>query len=223
MKFNTIILLTLITLQVDAQVGFVEESYQEGTFGVLRNCVVDMNGDFKDDIVGITPNRIDIAYQTDDGFEFKTLFKDLSKLPLWSICAGDIDANGYNDLALGDADRVAFLYADANGSDYNEVVGEEFIFCQRTTFVDVNADGDLDAFVCNDVGGNHSYINDGEGNLELDKEIVPTPATIPGNYISTWVDYDNDSDLDVYLTKCFSDVTNVEARLNLLYLSLIHI
>ena len=217
MKFYTVLLLTLISLQLTAQVDFVAETYQVGTFGVLRNCVVDMNGDFKDDIVGVTPNRIDIAYQTEDGFEFVDLSKDLQKFPLWSICAGDIDANGYNDLMIGDADRVSFLYADANGSDYNEVVGDEFIFCQRTTFVDINDDGDLDAFVCNDVGGNHSYINDGDGNFNLDLDLVPTPPTTPGNYISTWVDYDNDDDLDVYFTKCFSDVTNVEARLNLLY------
>ena len=123
MKFYTVLLLTLISLQLTAQVDFVAETYQVGTFGVLRNCVVDMNGDFKDDIVGVTPNRIDIAYQTEDGFEFVNLSKDLQKFPLWSICAGDIDANGYNDLMIGDADRVSFLYADANGSDYNEVVG----------------------------------------------------------------------------------------------------
>jgi hypothetical protein len=219
MKFFTLTLWAclFLTVQGISQVDFVSESYQEGLFGTLRDCVVDLNGDFKDDIIGITENGIDIAYQTEDGFEFRSISKQLQKLPLWSICAGDIDANGYNDLMLGDGDRVSFLYADANGSDYNEVLGTEEIFCQRTTFVDIDVDGHLDAFVCNDVGENQPYRNDGNGNLTFDEDMVPSPAGVPGNYISTWTDYDNDGDLDVYLTKCFVDVTNVEARLNLLY------
>ena len=217
MKFYTLLFTVLMSLQSLAQVSFVSESYQEGTFGTLRNCVVDMNGDFKDDIVGITTDRIDIAYQSEDGFDFRVINKDLEHIPIWSICAGDIDANGYNDLMLGDGDRVSFLYANANGSDFKETPGNEFIFCQRTTFVDINTDGHLDAFVCNDVGPNQSYINDTEGNLELDREIVPSPSGVPGNYVATWVDYDNDSDLDVYLTKCYVDQSNVPARLNLLY------
>ena len=159
MKFYTLLFTVLMSLQSLAQVSFVSESYQEGTFGTLRNCVVDMNGDFKDDIVGITTDRIDIAYQSEDGFDFRVINKDLEHIPIWSICAGDIDANGYNDLMLGDGDRVSFLYANANGSDFKETPGNEFIFCQRTTFVDINTDGHLDAFVCNHVGPNQYKID----------------------------------------------------------------
>ena len=208
------------TLSLSAQVDFVSQEFSNGApFGILRHCVVDMDGDHRDDIVGVTSGRIDFAYQREDGFELRTVLQTVTNIPNWSICAGDIDNNGFNDLMIGGQDNASFLYADANGFEYREVVDPTSIFCQRSTFVDINADGHLDAFVCNDVSTNHPYRNDGEGNMVLDQSFVPTPIGLAGNYVSTWVDYDNDDDLDVYISKCFLPSTSPDdpELINLLY------
>jgi hypothetical protein len=77
----------------------------------------------------------------------------------------------------------------------------EYIFSQRSTFADIDNDGNLDAFVCHDVNLSHPYRNDGTGNLILDQTLIET-VPIGGNYAAVWTDYDNDGDTDLYMTKC---------------------
>lgn len=169
---------------------------------IYEDCVVDMNGDYLDDIVRVEEYRMTIDYQQTDG----TFLKDVKNmnfqnLPDWSLCAGDIDNNGYNDLLFGGGERVSFLYANEDGTSYSEILHHEFIFSQRSTFADIDNDGHLDAFVCHDIDQSHPYRNDGEGNLVLDQSLIIT-TDMPGNYAAIWVDYDNDWDTDLYITKC---------------------
>ena len=168
----------------------------------FEDCAADMNGDFLDDVVRVGNNSITIDYQQADGAFTQTIFNmPLQNLPGWSICAGDIDGNGYNDLLFGSGERVSFIYANENGTAYREDYHSEFIFSQRSTFADINNDGHLDAFVCHDVDQSHPYRNDGNGNLVLDQNLIQTMDS-PGNYAAIWVDYDNDRDIDLYVTKC---------------------
>ncbi len=92
-----------------------------------------------------------------------------------------------------------------------------YIFSQRTNFVDINNDGLLDAFVCHDVAPNVYFINNGSGflnesstNSGLDWHQVGDGNSVdlglPGsNYATIWFDYDNDHDIDVYISKCTSE------------------
>jgi hypothetical protein len=93
------------------------------------------------------------------------------------------------------------LFANANGTAYSEQTHPEYIFSQRSTLADIDNDGLLDAFICHDVDQSHPYRNNGGQNMVLDQSLIET-IDRPGNYAAIWVDYDNDGDNDMYLTKC---------------------
>ncbi len=188
---------------LNAQVSFTNEGNLLGpATGSIEDCAVDMNGDFLDDIVRVVNAKIFIDYQKNDGtFDHVELTVGMQNLPTWSLCAGDIDNNGYNDLLFGGGSNVSFIYANGDGTDYTEDLHSEYIFSQRSTFADIDNDGHLDAFVCHDVDQSHPYRNDGNGNLSLDQTLIET-VDQAGNYAAIWVDYDNDGDTDLYVTKC---------------------
>jgi hypothetical protein len=173
------------------------ESYQ-GT----QSITVDMNGDFLDDFVRVSQSGIGIDYLQADG-TFHSVFIVMNILypPTWSVAAGDIDSNGYTDLVLGNGQRVSFLFSNEDGTAFTEQLHNDYIFSQRSNLVDIDNDGDLDAFVCHDVDQSHPYRNDGNQVMVEDQSLIQT-LNLAGNYQSLWVDYDNDGDTDMYLTKC---------------------
>ncbi|MCC6723818.1 MAG: VCBS repeat-containing protein [Saprospiraceae bacterium] len=183
-----------------------------------NNCVVDMNNDQLDDVVRANENGLYIDFQQPNGSFSQVFFPmNFQNLPSWSICAGDLDNNGYNDLLFGDDGAVSFVNANADGTGYTEYAHPEFIFSQRSTMVDIDLDGHLDAFVCHDVDQSHPYRNDGTGNMVLDQSLIVT-ADRPGNYAAIWTDYDNDDDNDLYITKCRGGALPGDInRTNLLY------
>ncbi len=166
-------------------------------------CVVDMNGDFLDDVVSTTATNIRVNAQQPGGgfipYDYTTTNADHT--PSWSICAGDIDGNGFNDLLYAGGSGVTFMMANDNGDGYIENSFDEYVFCQRSNMVDINNDGNLDAFVCHDVDPNVYFINDGTGALTFFQGgLGDTPDG--GNYGSVWIDYDNDQDMDLFIAKC---------------------
>ncbi len=194
----------LVFNMLNAQVSFTNQGNLLGPMSgsSFEDCAVDMNGDYLDDIVRVVNTKIYIDYQQNDGtFNPVEHSVNMQNLPTWSLCAGDIDGNGYNDLLFGGGSRVSFIYANDNGTAYTEDYHEEYIFSQRSTFADIDNDGDLDAFVCHDVDQSHPYRNDGNGNLTLDQTLIET-VDLAGNYSAIWVDYDNDGDTDLFVTKC---------------------
>ena len=213
------LVLLLITHCALSQVDFAPKAFADPNFRHINNCVVDMNGDFLDDIVAISNDVMAIYYQQEDATFEKRVFRiPFQSLPYWSIAAADIDENGFNDLGISDGVSVSFLVADENGGNYTEDFKSEDIFGQRASFADINNDGNVDAFFCNDVNQNHPYVNDGAGNMRLDFDLIYTPEDLPGNYAVIWTDYDNDDDMDMYLTKCVQDALPGEySRTNLLY------
>ena len=178
--------------------NFIPESLPTG--GLVK-CVVDMNGDFLDDVVRVPTTYVTILHQNaSGGFTASTIPSDTADFtPSWSIAAGDLTGNDYNDLLYGGGQGVAFMLANNNGTAFTEYTGPEYVFSQRSNFVDINNDGHLDAFVCHDVLPNVYYINDGTGDLTFGQGgLGDTPDG--GNYGSIWIDYDNDGDLDVLIT-----------------------
>lgn len=206
-------------IATSAQVTFTNQG------GLLQNiggtsyadCAADMNGDGLDDVVRVMGNGIYIDYQQVNG-TFNPMFYPvtITNLPSWSICAGDIDDNGYMDLLLGAGNAVSFVYASDDGSSFVEDAHPEYIFTQRSTFADIDNDGDLDAFANHDVDQCHPYRNT-DGVLDLDFTLIQT-LDVGGNYAAIWVDYDNDWDTDLYITKCRGGASwGDPQRINLLY------
>ncbi len=190
-----------------AQVSFTPQA--NNTTGSDR-AVVDMNGDFLDDIVSITSTNIQIFYQQPDGSFVETNITTniADNTPSWSLAAADYDGNGYTDLLYGGGNGVTFMRANNDGTAYSEVTFTEYVFSQRSNFVDINNDGHLDAFVCHDVEPNVYFINDGSGNFTFNQGGIGDYPT-GGHYGSVWIDYDNDGDMDMFNAKC-----NVSGVLN---------
>lgn len=173
-------------------------------------CVVDMNGDRKDDIAGVSANNLRIHYQGAGGTFTNADFPitGTSNMPTWSLAAGDYNKDGYNDLILGGQNAVTFWRSNNTGTAYTNISYPQYVFSQRTNFVDFNNDGNLDAFVCHDVDPNVYYMNNGSGDLTFFQSgVTPGATTIGihlegGNYGSIFVDYDNDGDQDLFIAKC---------------------
>lgn len=172
-------------------------------------CVVDMNGDYKDDIVTVNGANLRLNLQGDSGALTTADYTIANPgfAPSWSIAAGDYNRDGYNDLLLGSGSGLTFWQSQA-GAGYTSVTPGQYIFCQRTNFVDINNDGNLDAFSCHDVNRNVYYLLDNNNTFTYYQSGV-TPGAYNlgltqsgGNYASLWTDYDNDGDVDMFISKC---------------------
>jgi hypothetical protein len=208
----------LLSIGTMAQITFSNGAGLQTISGFsYADCAADMNGDHLDDVVRVTGGTIYIDYQQADGSFLPASYSIAGdNVPSWSICAADIDGNGYTDLCFGDGNAVSFVYANNDGTGYTEVAHPEYIFSQRSTFQDIDNDGNLDAFVCHDVDQSHAYRNT-DGVLDLDISLLPT-LDAGGNYAAIWVDYDNDWDSDLYITKCRGGApVGDPQRINLLY------
>lgn len=196
------------------QVIVIPVAYSTQTIPNLNSqytsCIVDMNNDNLDDVVGVSDNNLNIHYQTNSS-SFNAVnipVTGTSKMPTWSIAAGDYNKDGYNDLVLGDYNGLSLWKSSNNGTAYTSITPGDYIFCQRTNFVDLNNDGNLDIFSCHDIDPNVYYLNDIAGNLNY-YQSGTTPGAYMlgitpsgGNYASIWTDYDNDGDVDLFISKC---------------------
>ncbi len=188
---------------VPTPVTFTTES--SGSSGSYRYACVDMNGDYLDDLVTVSSTNINVRQQLPGG-GFTTIDYTTTPAnyePTWSLAAADYNRDGQTDLVYGAGNGVTFMRSDTSGGSvaYVEVSGPEDVFSQRSNFVDINRDGNLDLFMCHDVAPNVYYLNDGSGNLTFNQGgLGDYPSG--GNYGSIWIDYDNDRDLDLFIAKC---------------------
>jgi len=187
-----------------------------GSTGQYKNCVVDMNNDYLDDIVTISNNNLNIHYQqAGGGFTETNIATTLADdVPSWSVAAGDYNKDGFNDLLYGGSGGATFAASNATGTAYTITSNPEYIFSQRSNFVDINNDGHLDTFVCHDVDPNVYYLNNGTNNTLVYNQGGLGDSPTGGNYASTWVDYDNDGDVDLFLAKCNGGGASADARHN---------
>ena len=189
--------------------------------------ITDMNGDKKDDIVRLDDAKnLNIQYQNSPNNAFGNYsFGAVSTGNEWSLCIGDVDENGYNDILVGgNYDNIKLLKANGIGSNYaSSTLPSSAIFLQGSNFVDINNDGAIDVFACHDDAESQKWENDGNGIFTLNNNLIPT-ITVPssdnsGNYASIWTDYDNDDDLDLYISKCRGGVADPTdpRRVNMLF------
>ncbi len=208
---------TFATYFAFCAMAFGQISFTGQSIGTNRSdrAVVDMNGDFLDDVVSVAMSSIQVFYQLPDGsFEEEVIFTSpADNMPSWSLAAADYDGNGYTDLLYGGGNGVTIMRANNSGDGFQEISYPQYVFSQRSNFVDINNDGHLDAFVCHDVEPNVYYINDGEGNLTYYQGgIGDYPSG--GHYGSVWVDFDNDGDMDMFNAKCGGEPARREDELH---------
>lgn len=172
-------------------------------------CVVDMNGDHKDDLVGIGGNNIKVHYQNETPGTFSIVdfpVAGTSFMPSWSMAAGDFNKDGFNDLVLGSGSGLSLWRSNSTGTAYTNTTPGDYIFCQRTNFADLNNDGNLDVFSCHDIAPNVYYLNDGAGGMTYYQSNTTSGAMNldagGGNYSTLFTDFDNDGDTDVFISKC---------------------
>ena len=214
-------LLISLDLTFSQQVIFNDRSDRLNSitgFATFSDCAVDMNGDYLDDVVRIGEKGIFIDFQKHDGtFEQKQFNISVQSPPSWSICAGDLNNDHFNDLLLAGSSSVSFVLAIDGASGYMEMIMPDTIESQRSTLADINADGWLDGFVCGETGISMPYRNTGDGIMIPDTNFLLT-SNLVGNYAAIWVDYDNDQDIDLYISKCWEGALPGDSvRTNLLY------
>lgn len=196
------------TTLIDSRVNFSKQSMTSNGYDLT---VIDMDGDHLDDIVSITSNSVKVHYQMSTGgfneVDISTPTADF--LPTWSMAAADYDRNGQTDLLYGGGSGVTFMKSNSSGNGFTQATTSDYVFSQRSNFIDINNDGHLDAFVCHDVAPNVYYINDGSGNFTFYQSNVTPNAPYNlgdypsgGDYGSIWIDYDNDRDMDMFMAKC---------------------
>ena len=167
--------------------------------------VADINNDGKDDIARLNyTSNLNIELQQESSepflhFEFDEIAGG------WALAITDIHKNGICDILLSDGHIQRFRTGvDSIPSFYN-LPGPSY-FAQGTNFVDIDNDGAVDIFSCNDNGLSKIWRNMGDGTFSnannwIDMQTDP-PSDNSGNYGSVWADFDNDGDIDLYISKC---------------------
>lgn len=181
--------------------------------------VSDMNNDGLDDIIRNYENdSVFINFQQPNGTFTEEQYTTLNANGAWSMCVGDVDNDGWNDILYAGMGYVR-LMRNNGGMGFTEenvpVTSTNppgYFFAQGSNMADINNDGWNDVFVCNDVGTSKIILNDGAGMIAEDlnyMDLSTTPTSDnSGNYASIWTDYDDDNDLDLYITKCRQGVTD---------------
>ena len=217
---------------LQAQISFTNRSDLLGVERRYSGLVVgisDMNNDQYEDIIYLDKDRrLFISYQLS---RQNTFYSKYIGVPTgkanWSLTIGDIDNNGFNDMVFGgNATGVKVWMMGALGEVIDAIdLPESEFYVQGTNLVDINTDGWLDLFVCNDEGENKVYENDGTGKFRINNDWFDFSQEeedmSSGNYGSVWSDVDNDGLVDLYISKCKASVTSEEdqRRVNQLFLN----
>ncbi|MEZ4789426.1 MAG: FG-GAP-like repeat-containing protein [Flavobacteriales bacterium] len=167
-------------------------------------AAVDMNNDQLDDMLSPSASSVRIGYQQPDGtFNFVTIATETAThTASWSMCVGDLDKNGANDLMYGSGSGVSLMFSNEEGTSFSATNYPNYVFCQRTNMVDLDNDGNLDAFSCHDVDANVAFMNNGVDSLIFEQGGYGETC---GNYGSVFTDYNNDGLVDLFVAKCGCD------------------
>lgn len=209
------ICLSLLASQLSAQVIF-EPDYNivdtKGYRSGVSNAIADVNGDGRDDLVRVTGrNILQVNFGSGNTAELKLEEYDAA-IPseAWNITVGNLDNEGPNEIALGTVYKGGYIFKYNEQSRSLELVqstSRDF-YSQGANFVDMNNDGHLDWFICDDESENEIFLNDGTGMLVESDDFIDMSTHVKsdnsGNYASDWVDIDSDGDLDCYISKCRS-------------------
>jgi len=222
-----------IGLSVTTNIGQVP--FRDATQEVLgderlnsTHCIgfEDLNGDGREDLFLLDEGKVlktFIQGKPNQTFDYKQHLT-VSQSGDWSVLSGDLNNDGIPEIISNSTRFSRFL--GFNGSTYTTsfITPESQVFSQNSNLVDLNNDGFLDFFLCNDDGESPTFINDGAGNMIktqiIDFQTSPSDD-MSGNYSSIFTDVDGDGDVDLYIGKCKAGIDDPTdpRRVNTLYIN----
>ncbi|MCZ2102654.1 MAG: FG-GAP-like repeat-containing protein [Chitinophagales bacterium] len=196
------------------------------TRSVMPGASLDINGDLIDDIIvidrGLTLKTILSSgkhFELIPGHQIKT-----SNLREWSLAAGDLNNDGLIEIiTTGEYSQGTITTLNTSGPLTKKSFTTN-VYAQGSSIVDINNDGWLDYFLCNEDGPPKFYINDKTGSLR-EKAIIDflenDNTDGSGNYGVVWTDINGDFLPDMVLSKCKAGVDDPtdKRRINRLYIN----
>ena len=229
-KSTLLFVLLFISIQLFSQINFIDKSNSilnnAKIYTGLGIAVADINSDYYDDIVVLDKGIYLKSYiNSGDLSNFKpdSIGKTFEKAA-WTINTGDLDNDGIAEIYTCGAQTYGHVYKLKSGRYQisNYLLGVSY--AQNSNIVDINNDGFLDLFVCNENNYNAIYINDKTGNLIWNDYInfkVDSNYNNYGDYGSDFIDFDDDGDVDLFITKCWAgaDEPDDPRRVNTLFVN----
>ncbi len=172
---------------------------------------IDLNHDGSIDILALyhTSSMRCYPYLSNDGILNRLVDKHIQLSGfVKGFLFGDYDNDGDYDLFVtkslnSDGDNGNDLFINNNDSTFSNIqlapITTDFARSKGANWVDYDNDDDLDLFVTNErQSNNFFYLNNGDGSFN---SIIT--GIIPNDYGnsrgSTWIDFDNDGDLDLFV------------------------
>ncbi|MFB3104600.1 MAG: FG-GAP repeat domain-containing protein, partial [Pseudomonadales bacterium] len=125
-----------------------------------------------------------------------------NSLPGGGVCIGDYDGDNLPDVFLTQANVGSQFYRNLGQMKFENVTAATGIVAddkgRGAAFADVDNDGDLDLYVCNDERPNQLFINDGKGKFRENAAAAGLDFN-GASVMAAFADYDRDGDLDMYL------------------------
>ncbi len=177
-----------------------------GTQFSIPGAWADQNNDLLPDLfIGNSGTQNDLLYLNNGNLAFsQTTFSD-AKATLGASWA-DYDNDGDLDLFVANyLNEASILYQNSGAPLYTltPLAGSAVSITGNSVgsaWGDVDNDGDLDLFVCDDGGNNHLFLNDGFPNYTFTAVTSGAVVTDGGNsFGGVFGDYDNDGQLDLFV------------------------
>jgi hypothetical protein len=175
--------------------------------------VVDVNNDGLDDILAMDQSTdLVLKLQTRTGSFTTYVLGQVQGGQVWGMSAADVDHNGWKDVVTGSGSAMLVLLG-WNGTTVTSTVTQlsGAYFVQNVLFGDFNNDGWVDLEVNDDDDYAKIYQNNA-GTLVPSTTLIHTEINPgmtyggdpydSGNYGSVYTDFDNDGDLDLYISHC---------------------